>query len=206
MTTFLTSSLIIFWGKKYKKFALFLPLAAIILTFSYFRPSEYFSPDDDYFLNRFFANRTIGGERGEVSKEYDNYSEDYLLLPTWVKERPSELPTSVITSDTALIEEVDTKNSVRFEAEIVADEKSLVEINKYYFPGWNVEVDGELVEVEILKPHGNMGIWVEEGSHIIEIYWQETPLRRVFDAIGLISLSLIIFLIMKRARKSNVKN
>jgi len=205
MTTFLTSSLVIFWNKKYNKLALLFPMAALILTFSYFRPSEYFSPDDDYFLNRFFANRTIDGEREQISKDYKNYSEDYLLLPLWVEERPSELPDFPIVSETALVEGVVEINSVSYQANIVTEEKSLIEINKYFFPGWNVEVDDRLVETETLKPHGNMGVWVEEGVHTIKVYWAETPLRKAFDIVSLISLALILLLV-GGVKKKNAKN
>lgn len=206
MTTFLTSSLVIFWDRKFNKFILTLPILALILTFSYFKPSEYFSPNDDYFLNRFFANRTIDGERENLSKEYKNYSEDYLLLPLWVDERPTEFPASPIVSETAVVGEIETKNAVYYQAKVSASEKSLIEINKYFFPGWNVEIDGELADIETLKPHGNMGVWVEKGDHTIDVYWKETPLRKMFDVISLASLFAIFLLLVRGVKKSDAKN
>lgn len=198
MTTFLTSSLVIFVKAEsvlFKKLLILLGVLSVVLTIGYFKPSEYFSPDDDYFLKRFFANRTIDGQRESFSEDYLNYSEDYLLLPLWVKERPSSLPRNKITVKDVEVAVVEL-SPVHYKAEVNLEESRLVEVNLYNFPGWEVRLDSEIVVPETLSPYGNIGVNVEKGRHDIEVKWTTTNLRKLSNYISLVSLILITILIL----------
>jgi hypothetical protein len=199
ITTFLTSVMFIFI--KDKRLSLFLVVIAFLLTVGYFKPSEYFHPNDDYFLKRFFANRTLSGVRSEVSKEYVGYSEDYLLLPIWVYQKPDSISSAKIESKTAQITNINELNAVNYTADIVAPKESDAFINFYYFPGWNVYLNGSKVSIEILKPYGNMKVNIPKGKWKIQVKWEETGERKVADSISLLSLMVSLVFIFKPKKK-----
>jgi len=154
-------------------------VASIAFTFTYFAPSQAFYKTDDDYLARFFEDKT--------------YSEDYLLLPNWVDERPTSLPISRIeAAGDVQIENIEEINPVHWKANVVVPETSKITFHAYYFPGWFAEVDGEKTAIEPGKPHGQIEIVVSEGEHIVEFYWAETPLRKTADLISLVSLLLLI--------------
>ncbi|MFC1710449.1 hypothetical protein ACFL0F_02230 [Patescibacteria group bacterium] len=160
-------------------------------------PSEYFNPDDNYFLKRFFANRVVSGESDSFSEEYKNYSEDYLLLPLWVEERSDILPDARIESSMAKSNDNSEISAVKLQTVIELDEEGEVNIHKYYYPGWEVKVNGEITKPEISKPHGYMTLNLNSGKHAIEVYWKETTKRIVFDVISIISLVVLTVLIIR---------
>ncbi|MCD6225624.1 hypothetical protein J7J95_00880 [bacterium] len=200
LTTFFTSSLIIWSGFSFKNsFWLLLGLGAILINFSYFRPSEYFNPSDDYFLSRFFANRSISGKTDRVSKAYKNYSEDYLLLPKWTKRRPESLPKSKITSKEGQVVTLKEITPVHYYAEVLAQkDNTLFEVHTYNFPGWEVRVDGKLFPKLTLEPYGNFGFVLDKGRHEVEVRWKETKLRLGADLVSLFSLCFSGLLILVR--------
>jgi hypothetical protein len=154
-------------------------VVSIAFTFTYFAPSQAFYKTDDDYLARFFEDKT--------------YSEDYLLLPNWVDERPTSLPISRIeAAGDVQVENIEEINPVHWKANVIASETSKITFHAYYFPGWFAEVDGEKTVIEPGKPHGQIEIIVSEGEHIVEFYWAETPLRKTADLISLVSLLLLI--------------
>jgi hypothetical protein len=209
ITTFLTSSLVMFFpgeNTAIKTFLIILASFSIILTIGYFRPSEYHNYKDDYFLNRFFANTRLAGETEYESQDYKNYSEDYLLLPIWTKARPSALPEAKITSETAAVFNIQKISAVHYTGDLQAAEEAQVNINFYYFPGWVVKLNESEIVPEIGYPHGNMLINVPVGSHELEIVWKETPLRKFSNLISMLSITAAVAIISRRSRRSDVSN
>jgi uncharacterized membrane protein len=190
LTTFFTTALVIWINFRFKKIAfLLLGIAALLGNFSYFRPSEYFNPDDNYFLTRFFADRVISGKADSSSPAYQNYSEDYLLLPKKTKKRPKELPRAKITSREGRVLSLEEKNAVFYRAEVLSEkDKTLFEVHLYDFPGWQLSIDGRPFPKLTLKPYGNFGFVLGKGKHQVEVKWRETRLRLGADLISLFSL------------------
>lgn len=184
---------------KYKYFLGFsIAVLSFILTVGYFRPSKIVYKSDNDYLARFFANRSTDGQTDGVSKDYIGYSEDYLLLPKWVKERPSTLPISKFeVSEGGRIVDLREVNPVTWRAEISVIDDSLVTFNSYYFPGWKAGVDGKRAEIQTGKPYGQIKIIVAPGNHTVEVSWSETPLRKTFDIVSLIFLFSAGLLVIK---------
>jgi hypothetical protein len=61
---------------------------------------------------------------------------------------------------------------------IRADGPATVRIHLYYFPGWQVRMDGALVEARVSDPHGLIEIDVPAGEHRIDVTMGSTPPRR----------------------------
>lgn len=167
---------------------------SILLTINYFKPSQKFFKEDNNYLHRFFANRTISGQSEGLSKEYLLYSEDYLQLPNWMEEKPKDLPVSKISSKDARIFNVTEINAVSWAAKIEAQDSSKITFHSLYFPGWKAEVDGKEVNILPGKPNGKIEIFVERGEHNVKFFWQETNMRKFADMVSAGALLLVIAL------------
>ena len=201
-TTLLTAFMVVFI--KNAKLLIFLGILAFFLNFHYFKPSEYFKPNDNYYLKRFFADRLVDEKTKEVSKDYLNYSEDYILLPKWIKEKPQFLPESRIESKNVSINNLEEINPVYYSADLDSYSNGEVIINFFYFPGWSVFLNDKELRTEILSPYGNFKVEVPEGKFKLKVIWRETTFRKIFDIISLISLLMAGFLI-KSGERSHEK-
>ena len=60
------------------------------------------------------------------------------------------------------------------------------------FPGWQVRIDGQLVETELGRPEGFIVIPVPIGEHVVEVAFGSTPDRTAAWAITLVSLLVMV--------------
>jgi hypothetical protein len=207
-TAFFTSisgALVTEMVKRRKLAGLLILVGSIVLTFSYFRPSQIFYKSDNNYLSRFFANRTLTGIKDSVSSDYLGYSEDYLLLPKWTDKRPISLPDSKVEVNDGTINNIKEINPVDWKAEVTANNETLITFNTYYFPGWQAKVDGKDTNLTAGKPFGQIELKIDKGNHLIQFFWKETRLRKIADFITLLSLVIVIFLLLTniRFRKQN---
>ena len=189
---------------KYKLWAgLLISILSIFLTWGYFRPSAVVNKSDDFYLARMFATTSEGGERKAVTQDYVNWSEDYLLLPSGVKKSDRLFSSKIVGDENVTVLEIDQINQVNYLAQVEAGSSSTITFYSLYFPGWFSKVDGQSVQITRGKPFGQMEITIPAGSHKIEFYWKETPLRKTADFISLISLGIAALLLVgKRGRKN----
>jgi len=175
---------------------------SIALTINYFKPSKIFYKNDNQYLSRMFANRTVSGEKSDVSLEYYNWSEDYLLLPVWADKRPVSLPTQKIEGDKVItVSNIKQISVVHWSANIDSKAGGVVTYWAYYFPGWFSKVDGRMVDLHPGKPYGQILVNVPEGKHFIEFYWAETDFRKKADYISLVSLVIVLALLVLQFKR-----
>ncbi len=203
-TTFFTSVmaaiLVESFKSAWKLACVIIIFGSISLTLNYFRPSQIFYKGDDEYLARLFANRSLGGEKKEVSQEYLNWSEDYLLLPHWVGERPKGLPSAKIESKKASIESIQEISAVKYKVEIFSQEDTILTFNNYYFPGWFAMLDGKNKEIKIGRPYGQIEVNVPPGRHSIVFYWAETNLRRFADLVSFLSFFFLLMVLKTKGK------
>lgn len=87
---------------------------------------------------------------------------------------------------------------------INSENKSLVKENTYYFPGWDLKVDG--ISQQIIpsnkKYPGVITFTIEKGIHTIELTFKDTPIRNISFFISLLSLLFSgLFLILYSYKK-----
>ena len=168
-------------------------VAAIALNFNYFKTSEYLGRGDGYYIERYIPLPT-------ASEEYRKTGEEYLRLPKGTSQRPDKNYPRAYTDNPAIteIKEINALNAV-----IVtnSEEKFTFNYSKYYFPGWFAKIDEEEVEISAGKPYGQITFEIPAGKHTVEVYYQESPMRLLFDAVSLFSLGTVILLILAKKKK-----
>lgn len=129
-------------------------------------------------------------------------------LPIWVQERPGDELLALYTAATEndyLIPRLDLA-TLPEGAQLLTEKEALnaVEVTLetpvafrarfrwYYFPGWQVRLDGALTPTLPDGPHGLLAVEVPAGKHTLEVRFGETPLRRAADAISLVSAALLV--------------
>ena len=78
--------------------------------------------------------------------------------------------------------------------------KTLFAENTLYFPCWNIFANKKSVDMEFQDPHyrGIMTFRLDKGSYLVEVYYKETKIRALSDAISIVvSLNIIGFLLFK---------
>ena len=197
-TTFITSVLAalvvdVFKKKGFNFVWLIIVAGSIIATVGYFRPSAIVMKKDNEYLSRFFADRTVQGQKDKVSEEYYMYSEDYLLLPNWVPEKPKSLPETRVVMEKEKGEVVKIKTGTYytyFEADVLSP-STVITVNTLYFPGWKAYSNGYELTTGPSK-EGYINLKLEEGSHRVYVQLFDTPVRRVSNIMSLISLTVLM--------------
>jgi hypothetical protein len=117
--------------------------------------------------------------------------------PIWVDKFPKQRPEEFIeTKPTAPVKNLMRKTAqVSFQTD--TKEKTQVTINKHYFPGWKLFVDGQDKDFEITEGKGVIQFNLEKGSHLVRLVFKETPLRIAADVISLATLIYLIKLILQ---------
>jgi len=167
----------------------FMSSLIIIFNVDYFKagPGDY--KNDEQFLTEeeiLTSNSTYGDE----------------LLPFWVQEMPTELPASKIelTGDKGEVLDLEFKSNL-IKAKIMAPEETQVKINNFYFPGWQLFINGKKQAYEVLEPLGNIGTILEKGEHLLELRLLSTVVQRLSNIISFLSLFSLLFLLCRKKLK-----
>jgi hypothetical protein len=81
------------------------------------------------------------------------------------------------------------------------DGSATVRIHLYYFPGWQVRVDGQLVEARVSDPHGLIEVDVPAGEHRIDAQMGSTPPRHAGTITSWTTLLLLLGLWLYPSRR-----
>lgn len=168
---------------------LLLLILTLIFNFGYLRPSNY----------NFVANY---------------YAEDPCSTTTWANEylpiwTSKCLPKSKIKGDyhtyplVASVNNISKINNLKSAARnrnvafIVDGNSSKILIGKYYFPGWQVLVDGKAVKTYPYGQYGLISFNVSSGKRIVNVILKDTPVRKIANLISGLSLIFLILVILK---------
>lgn len=121
-------------------------------------------------------------------------------MPRWVSQKPNEhAPKRLEFFGGRGVIIVKKFSSHKIEAIIDATEKSIVQINTIYYPGWGIELDGQPVLVDYRNGMGLMRVAVPEGTHHISAEFRETVVRLIADGISVMSgIIAVVMLFLKK--------
>jgi hypothetical protein len=178
LTTFATSILVVIFDKvKFGKIiGIIIIIGAILLNFTDFKPHDFLGRTDEYYLNRYIPYPV-------ASAEYLKTGEEYLRLPLATEIRPDKV-----------------SPNPGLDAAFNIDNKSETVFNyyKYYFPGWEVKVDGSKTQIMAGKPYGQILFNIASGKHFVEIAFKETPFRKILDILSLLGLAIAVTISLRR--------
>lgn len=158
-----------------------LVISLISVNYNYFRFESYY---DDSVDAHYISAETL-------SKD-DRLPKDY--LPVWVKVRKNEkltLPTP--KSGKAKVANYSAKSdSAVFD--LFVEEDAMIQVPITYFPGWTVKLNGQKVKLEEPSELGLIKFAAPVGEYKVHVYFGNTFLRTLGNAISLVSIFLIVYL------------
>lgn len=106
----------------------------------------------------------------------------------------------IIAGEGKIIER-EEKNSERLYT-VTSDKGVRMVDNTFYFPGWNVYIDGTKTNIQFQDPEyrGVITYDVPPGEHKIEMKFEDTKLRLLSKIISIISVGVFILLVIMRKK------
>jgi len=154
-------------------------LILFVSSYSFLTPLEFFNKGNSYY--------STNEDTTTVKNEY---------MPKWVKQAPLVNSQKLIETNGQIKGLIPKSSSISLVHSAEIEEK--VTINKVYFPGWEVKIDGNKTYINYQK-NGFLEFSVPKGEHKIEAKFKETQFRIFADLISLVSiLSLVIFTIRRK--------
>jgi hypothetical protein len=179
--SFLAGSLI--EGRKKYFLIILIPLLFLNCR-NYLRPGFFERYDDSYYL----GNKNLALGTTLIADE---------VLPVWVEEKPQFLPSSVIEFISGRGEFLLLKEKpICLKGKIKVEDKAVVRVNKTFYPGWKVYLNGKEVSFRIGKPFGFIEVEIPKGEHTFEVKLTKTPIQLFSDLLFLLGL-LLAFLVIK---------
>jgi len=128
----------------------------------------------------------------------------YDFLPKSAKKAPEyPAPDRVIGEKVETVSVERKSNWQRYEF-IVKSEKEKVSLPIYYFPGWQIFLDGKKVEIH---PRGDLGLisfLAEKGRHVVLARFSRSTPRKIGDLISLFTL-LVYLVLAGNARRGKIQ-
>lgn len=172
-------------------------LILIALNIWHYHPSEYKQISDEKYLELYFANRTLAGsgEKRGLSQEYLNFTEDFIPLTIWQKERPKELLSKVsFASDSGILNY--KEQGLSYQVNYETDKEDKVIINRAFFPGWEAYSGFQKLKIEPYSAFGMIAVPVSSGRGNFSLKFNNTPIRTIANSISAITASLILVLLI----------
>ena len=141
------------------------------LNYSYFKP-EKFSPVEDFYYS----------DRQRIQKEMSDALFDY--LPIDAKKQP-QFAEKLYQVDIPITNVVSKTGYFSFDAN--PDESTKFAFNQYYFPGWQVKINGQNTQIDHDNDLGRIEFSIPAGQQSVEIRLNKTKLQQWSDIISLVS-------------------
>lgn len=190
---FVIPILFIFSANSFKKLQHPAVLLAIIATTLYLRIPQFYGknyvlqPESDY-------------EFTQSNLHSDN------LNPVWTgktEEYPKKTVQAEVIEGTAQLEILEAKNASRTYGVTASTQARLVDYT-FYFPGWNVYLDGSPVTIEYQDPNyrGMITYTVPQGAHTVTVMYEYTKVRTLGVMVSIVAiLGGIVFLYQVKTNK-----
>lgn len=166
-------------------------------------------------------------EDGRAVYTFEREHPDMIAYTEWVRERPfTESPMSAdYAADTysesrgyteslqrlAIIRGVGTvlsnySRGSSFGGVVWIERAATVRIHLYYFPGWEVTINGEPAFFRIYDRYGLIEVDVPEGEHRIDVRMGTTPIRQTGGVVSGVTLLLVLILLCWPSRRQSKTN
>jgi hypothetical protein len=140
---------------------------------------------------------TVAERRLSERRAFDDY------FPIWVEEDAGQItrPASpnrvevyrAASAGPAPRVTIVERGYLGLEARTEAETPSTLIVHQFYFPGWQATADGAPLTVGPSGPLGLVTVTIPPGSHMIQVWFGETPVRLV--GLGVSGLALVVLLL-----------
>jgi hypothetical protein len=148
--------------------------------FPHARPMAYFSVNEDDFSPDAIANRGVAATGRE-------------LEPIWVQEfpqAPARERVTILEGDGHIVPVAVSSTEYVFNVDVTVDAR--LRVNTFYFPGWVLYVDGAARPIDHQNPQGLMEFSLEEGRHLVEVRFGDTPVRLWSARLSLAAVAVLL--------------
>ena len=186
IVSFLAGSIAYFW--KSKIVALFLVLTTFFLGIGYAKPAYYHYRDDNYYITR---PNFIDGTNSP-----DNVFNTIFFDTSLDKEKAK---IKFLKGEGKTEQKIIGATYYNFMIEVM--ENSEIQVNTAYFPNWRVFINKEETKIYKTK-RGLFSFDLPKGHNIVEIQFEDTPIRKMGFFLSLISSSVLIVFFVKLKNKA----
>lgn len=165
--------------------ALFLIIITFLLNWSYFKPREFFNITED---------QKITGELWDQQRR--GAVLDYLPKTALEPREGAQEKPLVITGKVGESSFENYSNRWKYKVNVLED--ATFEVPVYYFPNWEVYVNGKLYSSNHDNLLGRISFSLPKGDYTVEGKFKNTPVRTIGNTITLISLIIAIMLWRKQ--------
>lgn len=147
----------------------------------YFKPEKYSNPDDYYYTDK---------ER--IQKSMSGIIPDY--IPIWVEKGTKEIAASdyeVIAGNPKI--EVISSKTHKVVFKVFSDKPSEIQLNKFYFPGWQAFVNKEKTDLTYKENNGIIKTTLPKGSYYFTLKFSRTKIRLLAEIISIVSFLILVF-------------
>ncbi|MEX2028250.1 MAG: 6-pyruvoyl-tetrahydropterin synthase-related protein [Candidatus Curtissbacteria bacterium] len=121
-------------------------------------------------------------------------------LPLWVKGCPQPRNPLELRPEGKI--NLLGNNPLDISAEVETKNNSDLIVNKYYFPGWHLSVDGKKAALDYtFSTDGIFKTTLAPGKHNVEVVYKKTPIMWIADLISAGSFALLFYFLLRRHRK-----
>lgn len=166
--------------KQKPKILVVITALSIVLTYSYARPVIYENRTESFYRNQ----RNFIDGTSSVGNSFST------IWSSW-KSNSSTTEGEVVSGNATLSDLIRTPLASRFTVSAKMD--SIVRINRMYFPGWKISIDGNPAEATLGK-EGVIEFTVPQGTRQITAWFGPTPFRTIANAFSCATILLIVFL------------
>ncbi|HLD92281.1 MAG TPA: 6-pyruvoyl-tetrahydropterin synthase-related protein [Patescibacteria group bacterium] len=183
LTSSILGGVVVFIAKeKYRKIiSLLIIILAIFLNWGYFRPREYYSVSDSEKLS---------------GKLWDDQRKgallDYLPKTALEPREAAQIDPIIISGDAIIYDFVNKSNKFSFNIDVKKDTQ--IEMPIFYFPNWEVEVNGKNHIITHDNVLGRISIFLPDGKYDVEGHFRNTLLRTFANTLSILSfIGLLIW-------------
>lgn len=155
----------------------------LVTSWRYFQPAEYLSDSSALYY----------ADAGRIASHMSGILPDYIPQKFTLTDKPS---TGIVYAQSSELDSqvlVDRTHQVLLAVQPNRDTQLTFGISD--FPGWQVELDGRVVEHEV-SSEGLISIVVPQGTQLVSTRLTDTPVRRVADIVSVLSLLVVLSLVM----------
>lgn len=153
--------------------------------------NQVFDPGESYYLNLKTTSTTYGEHLPKWGRIMDKGAPGKLEFVRGEK--------SPVDSSSGEIRVIKDKSAAVL-AEVEAASTAQLRFNQFYFPGWQIRVDGELTSFSYLidtESYGLPTFDIDKGKHQVSAEFKNSPIRNLADGISIITVIIVILSLWK---------